>query len=192
MSFGFWTEEAAISQAIVDSIAGKKEKIIFMAAASNSGGNSDVMWPAKHDAVFDIRATDHKGVFKGFNPPADVGGEDVYGTLGVNVEGAWPSADTGYKVDSGTSFATPVAAGIASLILDAARFSLHVDGEDVQGHEFEVLWKRRGLRLVLRNMSMLTGHNARYLNPKVFCRNGGKDRSEWLRQIVKDRNKYAY
>jgi hypothetical protein len=186
MSFGFHDEVPAVNQAIVDCIAKRKERITFMAAASNSGGNSDVMWPARHDAVFDIRATDLDGCFVSFNAPPDFDGGDVFGTLGVNVEGAWPKAETGYKIDSGTSFATPIAAGIAALVLDAARYKLQENGEDVPGHELELLWKKRGLRQVLRDdlLSKRMGRNKRYLSPIEFCGRDAKSRAESLCHLL--------
>ena len=187
MSFGFERPDHAVNTAIANAIAERQERIIFMAAASNSGGNSDVMWPAQHEFVFDIRATDHMGSLPRLNAPSGLGVDNVYGTLGENVEGAWPRSENGYKIDSGTSYATPIAAGIASLVLDAAKLSLDDEENYLKSNRFGNLLTKRGMHLVFKDdlMSQQMPTNIRYLRPHKFFWRNSEDRSYSLKHLVR-------
>ena len=91
---------------------------LMLAAASNEGGNDDVTWPARHDRVICIHATDSAGNKYRQNPsPSDP--RNVFATLGQDVE--TPVAPGWNKTQSGTSVATPVAAGIAGLTIGCVR-----------------------------------------------------------------------
>jgi subtilisin family serine protease len=124
-------------EALVDDIqdairrASMAPRIMF-AAASNSEKNQKRAFPARYDPwVICVHASDGNGNDGGINPPLQNGINFM--TLGIGLElleRRWiivgktrrPVYKTAYK--SGTSFATPIAAGVAATVLDlAARVS---------------------------------------------------------------------
>ncbi|GLA16157.1 hypothetical protein AnigIFM62618_002726 [Aspergillus niger] len=116
MSFGFAEEQPCISDAIREALYKRKDSILFFAAASNYGANDREMFPARHESVMSIRATNSNGLFADFNPPKHEDEPVVFGTLGIDVPSAWPNSD-GEEYRSGTSVATAIAAGIAGSLL---------------------------------------------------------------------------
>jgi hypothetical protein len=122
MSFGFERSVTIIDEAIkyADS-----KKIIMLAAASNKGGNGVITWPARLPQVICIYATDSFGNRCDFTPsPSD--NADNFSVLGHAVKSFWPPhLKQGFEVPkSGTSTATPIAAGIAALVLQYMRVVL--------------------------------------------------------------------
>jgi len=117
MSFGFeddsgWDDD--MDEAIKHSFTAGR---IAFAAASNYGGNSCRTYPAKAGTVFCIHASDGHGNPSGLDP-TPIRGDYNFSTLGVAV----PCGHTGDReiFKTGTSYATPVAAGLAANIIDLA------------------------------------------------------------------------
>ncbi|KAL2118533.1 hypothetical protein VTJ04DRAFT_8193 [Mycothermus thermophilus] len=134
MSFGFDDEplvqgEYAISNAICGALKDRNQRLLFFAAASNDGGNRQEMFPARHRQVISVRATDDKGWMEHFNPPPGYSSKHPIMTLGRDVPGAAlggsAEAKNGVVYRTGTSVSTPIAAGIAAMILGFVR--LHED-----------------------------------------------------------------
>ena len=127
MSFGFDREmpvggKFVISNAISDALRARDQRVLFFAAAANEGGNQPEMFPANHPHVIAIRGTDDKGWLQRFNPPKGFTGLNCFMTLGQDVPGAGLSRDGGIEIfKSGTSVSTPIAAGIAGILLSYAR-----------------------------------------------------------------------
>lgn len=112
--------------------------VLLFAAASNSGGQLGRAYPAREANVICVHSTDAHGNRSSFSPtamPQDVN----LATVGEGVISAWPmhlcgSDDRGEAeegedgmytmVKSGTSYATPIMAGIAAFLLLYARLSL--------------------------------------------------------------------
>ncbi|PTB62072.1 subtilisin-like protein [Trichoderma citrinoviride] len=97
---------------------------LLFAAASNDGANLGRAFPAKYPSVFCIHSTDGNGNPSTFNPTAD--DKDVnFSLLGEHVSSHWPVGKNGHnehvKAMSGTSVATPIAAGLAAAILSFVR-----------------------------------------------------------------------
>ncbi|PYH91049.1 subtilisin-like protein [Aspergillus ellipticus CBS 707.79] len=69
MSFGFTDEQPCVGEAIDEVLYQRKHSILLFAAASNYGGNGREMFPARHDSVILIRATNAYGDFEDSNPP---------------------------------------------------------------------------------------------------------------------------
>jgi Subtilase family len=161
MPFGFEEEQDSIWAAIKHADA---KGVLMFAAASNDGHNrSDgVAWPARAKEVICIHSATGLGTPSRFTPGARDGQRIM--VLGECVKSAWPqeahqsqtersrergsahpNALNGYKYMSGTSCATPIAAGIATTVLYYAR-SFLMPGEwerlrrvDCMRHIFEMM-----------------------------------------------------
>jgi Subtilase family len=115
MSFGFAKGIDSIQHEIDEAL---NSNIIIFAAASNDGGNSGRAYPAWQDRVICIHSTDGYSNKSPYNPtPRE---DDNFSIVGQYINSAWPDVNqTGEtRRMSGTSFATPVAAGLAALVLD--------------------------------------------------------------------------
>ena len=180
MSFG-WpqeTESKDISQAIWKAMAKRKDQILFFAAASNSGGDFSEWFPASHQCVTAVRATTYEGEFLGFNPPPDYSDADVIGTLGVDIPGASLDPEQPECEDTGTSFATPIAAAIGALALDAAKFAARSGNDVSQNRTLNALRTLKGMRRLLRADSVSRKMNDRswYVSANSFCNQSERDR----------------
>lgn len=117
MSFGFPDENDELAKAILNAHA---QNILMFAAASNDGAHSVApAFPARHHNVFCIYASDGMGNSIRGNPTARPYNYN-FCTLGEAVESAWPRAlsQEPWKARrSGTSFSTPLAAGLAAFVL---------------------------------------------------------------------------
>jgi hypothetical protein len=155
LSLGFEREDDAIRQAVQDAFT--KDKII-LAAASNSSSivpKKRVSYPARiQGQVLSIRSATGQNVRSHASPkPSD--GDDNFMILGEGIEAAWPpdlNEDCLTRYVSGSSFATPMAAGIASLVLE---FSIQRGkrGPNVPKESVGTLWTYRGIRKIFRRMS---------------------------------------
>jgi subtilisin family serine protease len=119
MSFGLLKDHIDMRNAVLEAHA---KNILMFAAASNKGGNFHVTYPAKYGEVICIFSTDGLGSDSIFNP-TQMGGSGYHlATIGEGVESAWPiDLQDGSKLErrmSGTSFATPIAAGVAACVLE--------------------------------------------------------------------------
>lgn len=95
--------------------------VLIFAAASNNGGNEPIAFPACMDEVISVGSTDGLGNISSFTPNPDYG--KILCVVGECIESSWPPAllsdpDADLPRKSGTSFATPIAAGVAAMVLD--------------------------------------------------------------------------
>jgi hypothetical protein len=121
MSLGFDRVDPAISEAIKHANA---QDVIMFAAAANHGGNKSIAFPASlQHMVLGINSTDGLGNPSPFNPtPGSL--RENFSVLGEAVTSQWPrklDGSTTKKCKSGTSFATPIAVGIAATLLHYAK-----------------------------------------------------------------------
>ncbi|KAJ5710461.1 hypothetical protein N7488_004617 [Penicillium malachiteum] len=121
MSFGIREYNEPMKTAISNAI---RTQTLLFAAASNDGANLGRAFPAKYPSVFCIHSTDGNGNPSAFNPTAD--DKDVnFSLLGEHVSSHWPVGTNGHNSPvnsiSGTSVATPIAAGLAASILSFVR-----------------------------------------------------------------------
>jgi thermitase len=106
MSFGITSDSATLRNAV----AAASQSALLVAAAGN-GGDATPNYPAAYAAVVSVAATDNRdqrASFSTFNPDVEVAAP------GVNILSTW--SDGGYRSVSGTSMATPNAAGVAVVI----------------------------------------------------------------------------
>ncbi|KAI1214234.1 subtilisin-like protein [Annulohypoxylon truncatum] len=177
MSLGFAKENQEISNAIYNAVRIRSGRILFFAAASNSGGN-DVEWfPACHSSVISIRQTNAKGEFSDNNPPVNMDGPVVYGTLGQNVPSAWLSNVIGEITKSGTSVATAIAAGIAAMMLLFATIQRRHSTCSPLG--VDKLRTQDGMVALFAKMSQDMGNRTRFLSPLYFFKKGGNFQGCW-------------
>jgi hypothetical protein len=161
MSFGYSRED----HDLYDIIRACDRRILFFASASNDGARREALttFPARLPGfVFCINSADGGGYPARLNPPAQTFQEN-FTTLGEEVDLAAISSNTNTQRVSGTSIATPIAAGIAALILEYTR-QRHVrisQKDEVQTY--------RGMRSIL--LGMCKGHPVqrfRYINPSTL------------------------
>lgn len=161
MSFGFSRHVTKIRQAISDAVYHKRGAITFFAAAANDGFNSREMFPANlGESVISVRGTNRSGAFEpDFNPPTS-SDELVFGTLGKDVYSDWIGAESRRSM-SGCSVATPVAVGIASMLIDyAAGRPAEFPPEDLR-----LMRTRRGVFELLREIGVSAGGGRAYVAP---------------------------
>lgn len=177
MSFGFTQRIPAIEQAISRAVADTAGHILFFAAAANEGGNQTELFPARLDTVIPIRATDHNGTPQWFNPPTDLLRRLNFMTLGTEVASAWLSSHPGDKCQTGTSVATPIAAGIAATILADARVMMRTATEAVR-EQLRRLGRHRGMNMVLYLLSCKRRYpgDLYYLYPHLFMQASEEER----------------
>lgn len=171
MSFGFQEHVPNIARAITKANFQRDDKILFFAAASNSGGNTKEMFPANMDGVISIRETNSNGAFSDTNPPVLIDGPAGLGTLGREVPSAWLSSVEGEVAKSGSSVSTAITAGIAAMVLTFVGKGL--DSEATLPRELERVWTRRGMISVLKKMSQNVGNRSYFISPQAFF--AGKD-----------------
>ena len=174
MSFGWPTENegGGLTDAIRNACMKRKDRILFFAAASNSGADSGEWFPASHDFVTAVRATTYEGAFDAFNAPPDYAGADVMGTLGVDVPDASRDPEAPERLASGTSCATPIAAAIAALVLEATKIESPMEYPIVsKSHDLDRLRSLAGMREMFRaqKMSRKVGGRSWYLSAMPFC-----------------------
>jgi hypothetical protein len=107
----------------------RASNVLLFAASSNEGNRSKagMAYPARAPDVFAIDAADVHGIPSRFNPPECIQKPARFTALGEVVRSAFPlhlqteDAEPGWRRMEGTSCATPIAAGVAGLILEFAR-----------------------------------------------------------------------
>jgi len=129
--------------------------VLMFAAASNDGKNQPRTFPATmQQEVICIHAADGNGNDGGINPDA----EDAFNftTLGIAIPSPrFHGHDLAYK--SGTSFATPIAAGMAAVLLDFARRTTYLKDDVKNG-----LRTIRGTQEMFKLMSIPDGTSGKY------------------------------
>jgi subtilisin family serine protease len=161
--------------------------ILLFAASSNGGVGGEMSYPARADEVFAIDAADGFGSSSRFNTPPGSSYTCRFTALGDAVRSAYPvhrgvmpgEEKPGWRRMSGTSCATPIAAGIAALVLEFARQPPLCYDTFIEKHLKTVTGMREVLKLHLSKPSGRTSFP--YLDPMILfhCTNKYQDGGEW-------------
>ncbi|KAL7914162.1 hypothetical protein GGI35DRAFT_236740 [Trichoderma velutinum] len=190
MSFGIREYNEPMKMAISNAL---HSQTLLFAAASNDGANLGRAFPAKYPSVFCIHSTDGNGNPSAFNPTAD--DKDVnFSLLGENVSSHWPTGKNGHnepvKAMSGTSVATPIAAGLAAAILSFVR---QQEQHMTPGSELLGPWLKdvHSMDEVLKSMvKQRRGQGYDYITPhSLFDR---KSTREQVYNKIKDIRRHLY
>jgi len=122
----------------------RRSPIVVLAAAANWAGQAQVAFPASEPHVICINALDGSGQGGWLNPEPT--SAKRIATLGVAIESRWDGETVWLN---GTSFATPIAAGIAANVLEFAKQKMPGMNE----WEWRNLSSFRGMSDVLNLMS---------------------------------------
>lgn len=190
MSFGIREYNEPMKTAISNALY---NQTLLFAAASNDGGNRGRAFPAKYPSVFCIHSTDGNGNPSAFNPTADE--KDVnFSLLGEHVYSHWPAGKNGHNdcvhAMSGTSVATPIAAGLAASLLSFVR-----QQDQYMTSENELLgpWLKdvHSMDAVLKSMvRQRRGVGYDYITPHILLDRGSS--REHVYNKIKDIRRHLY
>jgi hypothetical protein len=161
MSFGYDRYSPELSEIQSAILQAYSKNVILIAAAANHGGLENVSYPANQEQVICISSTDGHGNASRFNPSPQQC--NIFSVLGEAV----PS--NGAERKSGTSFAAPIAAGIAAVTieyLNKRKVSWLDERRDVASR----IKSRKGILAVMKNnLSSGERDGFRFLRPwKLF------------------------
>jgi hypothetical protein len=161
------------------------DRVLVLAAARNDGGNAGVMWPASEaSCAICINSSDGDGNPSYFNPTQR---SPKFCTLGEGFELRLtkdqierakttrkdPFEVTSNRTESGTSFATPIAAALVAMILQFADSNAEAEGLTKQEkHRLRKLRTHPGMMQVFKEKcvqsSLATRGDFYYLAPWFF------------------------
>lgn len=184
LSFGFYDSHKEVRAALKRV---RDSKVLVFAAMSNDGNNTQrPAWPARdRDLAIGVHSCDNWGTRTSRFTPRYVDGSHNFMFVGEGVITQWPEAKGGgFRIDEGTSFATPAVAAMAALILAFAwQHMCKKEREDAETLiELETLRELRGMEKVLARISEKDETlRYSYIHPKLlwkgFSQGFAEDRS---------------
>lgn len=198
LSFGFEEPVSIIYEAIksASNIEDKsRSSTLIFAATRNDGANKLVAWPARINEVIGISSTDGNGQHSIFNPHDD-GSNTIFYALGEAVEVACPShvrKPRNKTRVSGTSFANPIAAGLAANVLGYAKLAVrNMDAANEREALVNIpdrLKYKDGMKAVFKHrMTMMNSSDKPCLLPWKFLKRGRPGENCILYEILETLN----
>lgn len=146
--------------------------ILVFCAAGNPGGNDNIAYPASMRTVICVNSANGEGLPSASNPPADL--QDNFAILGEEIP---IGSATGIQRVTGTSFASPIAAGLCAFIIRFLREAKGFPREQREDNEY-LLKNCQGIRAVFLVMSSeIQGFD--YIRPWELFKGNNKDRTVW-------------
>lgn len=194
MSFGYPKNQTDGFKELENAILYAHSKSVLMfAAASNGGANQDRAYPARDPHVICIHSTDSNGNRSKFSPTALLYDINV-ATIGEAIQSSWPvnlcdpdSNPDCVQYKSGTSYATPIAVGIAAFLLQYA--GLHLpEHAHLLKRQFKM--KEALLTIAEKTQKSINRDDYHYITLSLHPDNlFGKDKNSidvTLRELLKD------
>jgi hypothetical protein len=119
MSFCFKQSDSDLKEAIGEAVG---KDIVIFASTDDEGNNATEAWPAQCEGVMRIVACTSKG--KPIKEATPIHGDDTFGLQGEGIDLTIRGDGSDDENIRGSSVATAMAAGIASLILACRRLTL--------------------------------------------------------------------
>lgn len=167
MSFGVTDGDGDIKQAILEVRKERKDSVIFLASAGNSGPHEDIALPARYEGVTSIRATDCMGTVAGTNPTIDWLGAISFATFGDNIPARF--RDFNPEVcKPGSSVSTAIAAGIAATMLSYACLLRLLFPNTISEDELKKLRTVKGVQDLFLTLSTDVGNRIWFINLVKF------------------------
>lgn len=182
MSFGFESSTEEL-HCIEDAIGhAHKEGTVLFAAARNNGGLEKIAYPASHDDVICINSTDGVGNPSLFNPSYREGKN--FSTVGEAVLSSWLGKVQQRK--TGTSYATPIAAGIAAVAMDYMEHKRRVWSKADDLYLANKIKTRKGIVTVFNKHLSYSRNDFRFLCPWRFFKKDASGLDGALLQTLRE------
>jgi subtilisin family serine protease len=170
---------AAIQRAAAD-------QIVMLASTADQGWNAREVWPARCEEVCGIAACTTEGAKATYAAHDDVDftfpGQQISVTLGKNDPFHHANGQAHvYEVD-GSSVATAIATGVASLILASERLILGSSNAPLETDRLLVSHRRE---LVREQFTKMTegNHETRYVKPWTILHTRGTESEDFTREL---------
>jgi Subtilase family len=169
MSFGLPSYDHQIAQMIGHA---KAKNITMFAAASNGGMNLPRTYPATDVGVIAVHAMSGNGAEGDINPTTEKE-HDSFGTLGLGIELWWRNKSTR---GNGTSYATPIAAGMAANWLEWLNYVGREASYDVTRDQHLTWGSTFGIRRIFANVMCRKERRLLYVAPWFLWVHGATDK----------------
>lgn len=171
LSLGYLHFQRAEVDELSTMLRGATSTIVF-AAASNHGSHDRVAWPARdRRAAIAVHSSLDSGARASDFCARALDDNDNFMTVGESVLSQWPTAKGGgFRLCSGTSFATPVGAAAGAIILAFAQEQSQSRFRQPAAKKVDLaeLHTVDGMQKVLRNISAMDSSGYRWIHSKLF------------------------
>lgn len=187
LSFGFARPDREVNDALR---LARDRGILIFSAMANHGIYKKAAWPAREsNAVIGIHSCVDMGKTSSEFTPRLVQRNSNFMVIGERIIAHWPAAKGGgFRAVEGTSFATPVAAAIAALILAFANQTRcqKLREESQRKVEVKELWRNSGMTRVLEKISEKSADGYSWIDPMLLWATFPEDDEEDTPKTVRE------